>query len=277
MNLEAVLDQLLTFRPKQTGGTLDLLLVGHGTQWGLSMPVAATRRAVRAYASNVDLLRGPETRLNKAKKLNVTATVADRLVKKMQQVQGLSIGRVEFRACNLGTWPHQLTSYAEFFGADSAAAPDREDVFGVMRVMHPLASGGNLRQWYTQTFRRLPSWFRRAAKSKEYRHATTSTRMVVYGARTRGNQWQFVGLADSAQAVRAWVGAHLPQGVRYGGGRRNRRMGVMEMNIPIHALVPPRLLWTSHAGFEGAFPMDPKYLKYIIRRRSTKSKAATKP
>jgi V8-like Glu-specific endopeptidase len=60
---------------------------------------------------------------------------ADRLVKKMLQLQAKGIREIQFRACNIGKSPSSLDVFRKFFGADYLCAPDVRTGMGPTKLL----------------------------------------------------------------------------------------------------------------------------------------------
>jgi hypothetical protein len=138
ITLEAVLDDIIA----NVRSGEDVIIVGHGREGGLSMPLVTGSEA-RARAEHLGALAGdraardpllgvlpPRADAEVAAQLGLAVPVVARIRAKMNAVRALRLRHVALRACNLGAWPNVLASFRPFFGCAHVSAPDLRDTFG---------------------------------------------------------------------------------------------------------------------------------------------------
>jgi hypothetical protein len=136
-----LLQQMVRQSASLQGG--DVLIVGHGTDEGMSMPLAPVRTSAARLQNNaLELLfeneRGAITDEEAARRLGLPRDVLTRLKDLTGRVQGLGIRRVEVRACTVGAKQTTLQNLRQFFGARQFGGPRVLDAFG---GFNPVRSG----------------------------------------------------------------------------------------------------------------------------------------
>lgn len=140
VSLNGLLDAIL--QNARAGDSI--IIVGHGREGGLSMPLFPHSPS-RARAELVALLASdrpasgflpmparPSAEV--APICGLTAAQVDQLRSKMVRLRALRLQHVALRACNTGGWPDVLRMYKPFFDATEVSAPDRRDTYGELRI-----------------------------------------------------------------------------------------------------------------------------------------------
>jgi Beta-lactamase enzyme family len=149
---------------------------------------------------------------------------ADRLIKKMLQLQAKGIREIQFRACNIGKDSGSLYEFRKFFGADHLCAPDVRTGMGPVTLLIGRGEVDRLaKKRLTQVFD-LPGG--RFAILVEFFDST----------------FKAVCAADAQTAVDEWVANHLMANSKYHKG-----------TFPIHVLQTQPVF----------FAMDKEYAVHI--------------
>lgn len=202
-------------RMASLGGGDDALVVCHGTPQGLSIPLlagAAPRRGatsaqILGEARILAVVLGTSTAGGASRTttdedaasmlMTDTARVAT-LRGLMEAVQARHLNHVALRACNLGQSPANMATVKAFFGARSLSAPDQPDSYGPGNAGSPTIDEGVWARWRAEHPHRF-----------EYPTGPLGGRFAVSPHQQRV---RLAIMADSAQVVERWVGAHLPPG-----------------------------------------------------------------
>jgi hypothetical protein len=132
VTFDALLDAIITAFPSNTDKSF--VLCSHGNKEGLTMPLLLNS----AFKANTQTLRfllqpnATSTRLVAPPHVQApsAADIAS-LVGKMQQVQQLGIGSVEFRGCNLGADMANLEAMRDFLNCTTVSGPDVKSSWGI--------------------------------------------------------------------------------------------------------------------------------------------------
>jgi hypothetical protein len=113
----------------------NVLLVGHGTDRGMDMPLAPGRASAARLQNNaLELLfeneAGRVADADAARRLGLPTAELARLKRLVAHVRGLQIGRVEARACSVGASQTTLRNLRRFFGARQFGGSQVLDAFG---------------------------------------------------------------------------------------------------------------------------------------------------
>lgn len=152
-SLDGLLDAIL--RSARAGD--NIIIVGHGRELGLAMPLLPRSRT-RARAEIVALLAADRetggslpmparSSAEVARSCGIPPIQVDQLRAKMNRVRALRLQHVALRACNTGGWPDALRKYKPFFGATEVSAPDRRDVYG---TLNPGGLVANMDAWVSR-------------------------------------------------------------------------------------------------------------------------------
>lgn len=153
MSLDGLLDAVI--QNAHQGDSI--IIVGHGREGGLSMPIFPHSPS-RARAELVALLASDRTAsgfipmparpsADIAPVCGLTVAQIDQLRAKMVRIRALRLQHVALRACNTGGWPDVLRMYKPFFDATEVSAPDRRDTYGELRIGAPVA---DLDRWVVE-------------------------------------------------------------------------------------------------------------------------------
>ncbi len=148
--LDALLDGIIA---NCTAGD-DIVIVGHGQEFGLSMsllPGSATHAqalAVSALGTMTETVDGgfriPPVSVSEAASLcQITDSQVSAFRSKITRVRALRLRHVAIRGCKIGRWPDVLRMYKPFFGCGAVSAPTHRDVYGVC----PSSIEGDLDAW----------------------------------------------------------------------------------------------------------------------------------
>lgn len=124
-----------TLRAYETDKRADALVVTHGGDKGLTMPLDAKARGERytpasAYTDALEVLLDPDMAPEKkAEVLFLNRSRVSSLAQHIAAVQQVRLDGVEFRACNIGQDVTNLRWLANLFGAKSAGASDVYDAY----------------------------------------------------------------------------------------------------------------------------------------------------
>jgi hypothetical protein len=196
MMLSGILAAIL--KATKPGG--DLLIVSHGNDWGLSLPIGTIKhqRSTLDQGSIAvirDNLAGSETDANAAKQLFLSTADYVTLKDRIQRLQQLKLRRVDLRACNPGASENTMSALLEFFGSDVLCAPDILDSFGKIEVGAPTRNPKTWEKW-----------------KKDYPRAGTEGTQLgrfAYQIDISGNTALIHAMADSEERVAEWVKARL--------------------------------------------------------------------
>ena len=191
---------------------------------GRCTDVAEARRRIELW---LDILSGE---LFPAGNLAQKRARAQSLVNQMGQLRSQNIHQIQFRACRLGSDRQTLYEFREFFEAQSVCGPDVRSFF----TSPGLGRGDVGRQPVDNLLRRHPPPATQLFQMPGGRFAIW---LRVQGSRVSGKI-----VADSYQAAREWIDAHLMLNSGYQRGA-----------FRVHFLQtePP------------SFPRDPRYREHI--------------
>lgn len=212
-DVAAVGDKLLSdvlaaiLKSVKPGGSI--LLVGHGTKWGLSLTVGMNRHhqvsrlQVDALAVIRTNLAGQASDDDTAAQLFLTPGDYKTLKERILALKKLKLARVDLRACNTGADVDTLGALLEFFDCDVLCAPDILDSFGKISIGTPTKNPEVWQRW-----------------RKEHPRANTegtSAGAFAYQIDIDGNSVKIDAMADSKDRVAEWVKSRLG-GKTYTGG-----------------------------------------------------------
>jgi hypothetical protein len=209
INLEAILDQIISSK------ATEVVIVCHGDGSGLAIPlrqgatVGAVKEAITILSADRRGEEEPElaggaktvTPARSDEDASVVTKLREPEVKtlraKMNQVRGMKLKHVAFRACNMGISPREtMKTFRSFFGAASVSAPTEFDSYGRFSP----SIGGDQEAW---------------ARSKKRDHFEVSVSgRVAFGTRDKANpvEYDIVANAASRDLFRAWVSEHVGDG-----------------------------------------------------------------
>lgn len=214
------LPALLSAIQKNCTQDKDLLIAGHGTSQGLSIPLVAGKKKTAAQFSQLAVLMGKDTIENKAKICKITAAEVKQILALGATVMKLGLGRVEFRACNMGDSAVTLAAYKDFLGAGTVGAPDMLDFFGSIAPGKP---NNDPKFW--------DKWVKEHPGARIYK--MPSGRVALYRL-LRGSY-----LIESESAMKEWIKTYLPATAG--------QVGIQE--FPVHALVNSQFIFPNESSF----------------------------
>ncbi len=190
-----LLQSMVQQRKKLEGG--NVLIVGHGTDQGMSMPLAPGS-ASRLQNNALGVLFKNESRgvadAQAARQLFVSPATLQRLKVLAATVRALGLQRVEARACTVGAEQATLENLRRFFGARVFGGPKVFDVFGGFPRQRP-GSAKAFEKWYQD----------RGAKVEG-----PPGKRIAFTLFDDGRIREFA--VESADALRIWAAAKFPTG-----------------------------------------------------------------
>jgi hypothetical protein len=188
----------------------EVLIVGHGTTEGLTMPLLAGHAAQASTVGIGTLMQADRSDSDKARDLHLSESQVQNLTELLSQVRNLGLTRVELRACNFGYAPAAaLSPLVRALNAQIAGAPACYDTYATLNPGAPSTDATVWQQWSTgHADPRYTRFFNNG-------QATTSLplqsghRVGVCVVRC-GNGVSASMMADSWDAVRQWVAAMFP-------------------------------------------------------------------
>jgi len=201
----------------------DLLIVGHGTTHGLSIPLVPNNKNKAQYQQLKALAREDTTK-NKAKICKISEQEVKLITTLRAKVMKLKLRRIEFRACEMGQLSLALSIYKEFLGASTVGAPDMLDYFGLIVPGKP-----------TNDTKFWEKWLKTHPKSRIYKMKSGKVALHFI--------LNISCLAESEMAMKEWIKAYLPPMTGQ----------VSTKKFPVHAFV----------GGEFIFPKESSYVSHI--------------
>jgi hypothetical protein len=198
----------------------DLLIAGHGTSQGLSIPLVPGKKKTAAQFQQLTVLAGKDTTENKAKICKITEPEVKQILALRVNVMKLKLGRIEFRACNMGDSTVTLAAYKDFLGAGTVGAPDMLDFFGSIVPGKP---NNDSKFW--------ENWLKTHQGARIYK--MQSGRVALYRL-LRGSY-----LIESENAMKEWIKAYLPA--------TTGQVSIQE--FPVHALVNSQFIFPNESSF----------------------------
>lgn len=180
-----------------------IIIVGHGREGGLSMPLFPHSPS-RARAELVALLASDRaasgfipmparTSTEVAPICGLSVAQVDELRSKMVRLRALRLQHVALRACNTGGWPDVLRMYKPFFDATEVSAPDRRDTYGELRIGAPVAD--------------LDRWVREHVDGHTYVEGTAPDRVAIQtiGGASEEHSYDAAIAVESRAGLDAWA------------------------------------------------------------------------
>lgn len=199
----ASLDGLLDAILRNASATDNIIIVGHGREGGLSMPLFP-RSPSRARAEIVALLAADRatggflptparSSAEVAPVCGISPTQVDQLRAKMNRVRALRLQHVALRACNTGGWPDVLRMYKPFFDATEVSAPDRRDTYGTLNPGVPIAD--------------MDGWVRSHSRGHIYVEGDAPNRVGIQteGGATEDHAYSVAIAVESLPGLNAWA------------------------------------------------------------------------
>ena len=123
------MDTLLSAILKDKKSSANLIIVSHGNEFGMVMPLYPGEQQ-RAISENLQVLMGSDTSDQKAKRLSLTPAKVDQLIDKMKEVRKIGLGHVAFRGCKIGMKIFNLTTLRDFLGASLVSGTSVLSAYG---------------------------------------------------------------------------------------------------------------------------------------------------
>ena len=198
----------------------DLLIAGHGTTAGLSIPLAEGKdRNVGQYLQ-LTVLMSDKSVKEKASRCEITEEEVNQILRLRAQVLKLKLGRIEFRVCNMGQSITSLAGLKNFLGAGIVGAPDILDFFGTLDFGKP-----------TKDAKIWTDWLKAHPKAQIYN--MPGGKVAVY------RLLQFSCQAETSQAVTDWIKASLPAS----------KAEIDIVKVPVHALLGGTFIFPNESGY----------------------------
>lgn len=183
---------------KVTKKNSEILIVTHGTDEGLMLPLT-TGNSTYLERDPIEIyLDTSISRADKRKKLQVTEAQLKLLEGVVQKVQKLALKRVELRACHVGQNVKTLEALRDFFGAKAAGAPDLQDAY----TTTPRPFTGKSNSWWTTN----------ASANVETMSRGSRVGYTLFGVTDVSFRFQWA--VDTVDAQKEWVATHFPLGKR---------------------------------------------------------------
>ncbi|NQU22357.1 MAG: hypothetical protein HQ567_13840 [Candidatus Nealsonbacteria bacterium] len=231
MNLHALLGKIVACSTEIKGK--DLLIVSHGNQAGLVMPLFKKQHK-KFYANTVSLnALMTLSAASIAKGSGFPEKDLQELIDRMNAVQALGIQKLVFRGCAIGAKLPALKTLRQFFGAKSAGAPDIKSNFGWLT---PNVRRYNKKQW--------DAWMKKFSRTAVMDTSPAGEHIAVSIDPVRKYTEM---LTESAAATKWWMSQRFPSVSTpvYTKGQ-----------FPVHSLsTSPRV----------TFPLDTNYVKRVKR------------
>jgi hypothetical protein len=188
----------------------EVLIVGHGTTEGLTMPLAAGGSSQASTAGLGALTQEGRTDAEKARDLHLSEAQVRTLRERLAAVQSLGLARVELRACNFGYTPAAaLAPLVRALRAQVAGAPTCYDAYARLNPGTPSAAAAAWQQWSaTHADPRYTRYFNNGQAANSL--PIQSGRRVGICVTQCGGGVSTAMMADSWDAVRQWVAALFP-------------------------------------------------------------------
>lgn len=236
MNLEALLAGIVQHVPAGS----DLIVVSHGTEMGLAMPLFPSgSNGVRAD-SNIMAALDDSTQSDSATApiLMTTEARVRALRDAVAQVKALRLRCVELRACNTGNRLEAMRAIRSFFGSVTLGAPDIRDSYAMLDAGRPVADSGFWQRW-----------LRTHTRNHVYEvpnHGRVG--LATEGGGLGDHTFRLSALVDSQDSLSFWADVYLSRmhAIRY-------QRGV----LPIHAL------FDTAGAFPLIFPGDDDYVPHL--------------
>lgn len=225
----------------------DVLIVSHGspTQLMLRVMQGVNLGVDRNF---IDLILGDTGDGELADRLRTNAGRVRALRRRIRQVQGRSIRRLEFRACRVGRDRATLTALKRLFRAQSACAPRVVDAYGSISDIRP-----------TREARVLAAWQRTHPDHRVF--GDPPDRFFWVNRGSTDPPVISAAFAESAEAARAWARAKFKVGEvdRY-------RPGVLPYHFQT-AMDPDSSDRRGERVFSNdfVFPSDEGYRRNLVR------------
>ena len=197
----AVGDKLLSdilaavLKSVKPGGSI--ILVGHGTNWGLSITVGTNQHHQRsklevdALALIRNNLAGQGSDEDTAARLFLPTAAYKALKDRIAALKKLKLARVDLRACNTGSNDDAMAALQEFFDCDVVCAPDILDSFGKISIGSPTKNPEVWQRWRNSHPRANIEG--------------TSNGMFAYQIDIDGNSVKIDAFAETKERVSEWV------------------------------------------------------------------------
>lgn len=187
-----------------------VLIVGHGTTEGLTMPLVAGRRAQASTAGLGTLTQANRSDAEKARDLGLTESQVRTLKDRLAEVQALGLTRVELRACNFGQTPAAaLSPLARALNAQTVGAPICYDAYASFNPGTPSTDETRWRNWsVNQADPRYTRYFNNGQPVPSF-PPQSGGRVGICVTQCGGGVSSRM-MADSWEAVRQWVAAMFP-------------------------------------------------------------------
>jgi hypothetical protein len=240
LTMETVLDEI----PQRVGENGTVVIVSHGTDVGLSLPLTSSSRRVHADSRVMGVLDSTRSDEEVAQVLlfrDPQGSGAQRvrdLRSKIRQVKRLGLDRVELRACNTGTSKSALRVAKGFFGAQALGAPSVRDAFFRLDPGLPRASERFWRRW-----------LRKRPTHRVYQ-VPANGKVALAVRQTRRAAFQVSALVNKVSATDFWIDVYLAR--LHPAPSRERR------GFPAHAL------WDDAAAFPLIFPGEDDFVRHIV-------------
>lgn len=206
----------------------DILCVSHGIAEGLSIPLVPGSEAF-LQENVLDVLKayeeGKEAAGSAAPKLFLSPEKFEAFWQLIHDVRALKLGRVDLRACIIGSKKTTLEKLKAFFGCSRCCAPVSFDVFGTIDPGTPGPTAiEKLRKKFKDSL-------------------VTGTAPNRFALHVDAFGTTYDAAADSKTAVKNWVRAHLPsEGSSY-----------VEGTFPVHGIIPlkgkKRIIWAGEEDY----------------------------
>lgn len=185
-----------------------IIIVGHGNETGLEFRIGNPRNFVYlqtgALRAILNHQAGNASDDETAKILMLKDAAEYRKLRDLiDAVQKLNLSRVDLRACIVGKNEGTMYSLLKVFNCQALSAPKQWDNFGPIELGQPTPNPAVWREW-------------------EQKHP----KAIVFGSSPNRFAYEqqgaaglgFYAMADSADAVSAWIDAHLPTPNKYSKG-----------------------------------------------------------
>lgn len=207
MTLEALLDSIIA----NCSPSDDIIIIGHGREGGLAMPLfrgsaARARSEVVNILGRSSAIRDPDlgsippvSDTEAAAICQIPVAQVQALRAKLAQVRAKSLRHVAFRACKIGAWPDVLRQYKPFFGCAEVSAPSLRDTYGFFNPTVP----ANVLAW-------AASWMH-DHHTAAHTHTYSPQNVVVgtAGGQSDEHSYQNGIAAQDIAGLQSWQGAYL--------------------------------------------------------------------
>lgn len=174
----------------------EVLIVTHGTDRGLVLPLTNSNTVLLERESIRVFLDKSQSRADKLAKLQVNEKQLKLLEEAVKKVKKLALQRVEFRACNVGQNVKTLEALRDFFGARIAGGPDLQDAY----VALPKPYTGKTDPW----------WSNNSKANVETMSKGGRVGYILLDVKPTSFRFQWA--ADTTEAQKEWVRKHFPRG-----------------------------------------------------------------